>query len=221
MQFACPSCQKQLRVPDASVGKKVRCPSCAAVIPVLASAEQIQAESPLRDVTEKKSPPPLPMARHQEEEPRSRRRRDDDDEDIEESREERRPRREDDDDDLDDIRADRMEARRRGKAAARWFLAAGIISLVMVTLSLASNFYMSLRFGDAGPRPNDAFYNMGRIAGMAFCGVVGIIGAVFQFQASAGLRSCTRKGAVITAIVFGFVFGVLFGIGVLVNLALF
>ena len=39
IEFLCPSCSKQLRVPDAAAGKKAKCPSCEAIcaIPVPAS----------------------------------------------------------------------------------------------------------------------------------------------------------------------------------------
>ena len=56
--------------------------------------------------------------------------------------------------------------------------------------------------------------------GLFGCGVVAVLSAIYQFLASAGLRSFQGKGRVVTAIVFGFFFGILFGIGLLINLAL-
>ena len=88
--------------------------------------------------------------------------------------------------------------------------------------ALSDSVKISAHFGagaGAGDR-NQAAFNAGRIVGMLGCGVVGVIGVILQFQASASLKSLTGKSKVITAIVFGFIFGVLFAVGVMINLAL-
>src|ERR1700677_1040762 len=34
IEFPCPSCSKLLRTPDASAGKKAKCPQCAAIVDI-------------------------------------------------------------------------------------------------------------------------------------------------------------------------------------------
>jgi predicted Zn finger-like uncharacterized protein len=224
MLIACPSCQKQLQVPDSAVGKKVKCPSCAAVFEALANTMgQFQAE-----------PPPLTSAgpsvsreEDGEEQPWRRRADSDEDEDRRDDGEDqprRTRRRWDNDDDGDDefrrVRSGgRGEATRGGSAASIWFMIAGIVTLVMITLSIISNFYVQSRMPAVGG-PQAAAYRVGQVVGLLGCGVVVVIGAIFHFMASSNLKSFQNKGMVVTAVVFAFIFGVLFGIGVIINLAL-
>src|SRR6266542_2624240 len=58
MQIFCPSCQRQLRVPDQAVGKTVRCPACKTTFAVgsASSAEQIQAPVAPRPTTPEPAP---------------------------------------------------------------------------------------------------------------------------------------------------------------------
>jgi hypothetical protein len=47
IEFRCPSCNQQLRVPDESVGKKARCPKCQAIVPVPAGGSFAGPATPL------------------------------------------------------------------------------------------------------------------------------------------------------------------------------
>src|SRR5580765_7549466 len=139
MQIACPSCQKQLRVPDAAAGKTVKCPACGTMFPAVDTVEELVQDAPPRRVP-KAAPPPAhdevqenlprrsrPRGDEDDELPRrSRRPDDDDDEDDDRPARRRRPRDEDDDDDRLDVRgSSRKQAQRVGRAAALWFLIAG------------------------------------------------------------------------------------------------
>jgi predicted Zn finger-like uncharacterized protein len=94
----CPSCRRQLRVPEEFVGKSVRCPSCGETFPAVeAPPGPAAAPSPITSVPldlelgdKPPAPPSAPEAPRREESP-PRRRRDADDSD--DDREERRPRR--------------------------------------------------------------------------------------------------------------------------------
>jgi len=52
---SCPQCQRQLRVPEDLLGKKVKCPACAMVFTADGPGESLRA-TPLSEVTER--PPP-------------------------------------------------------------------------------------------------------------------------------------------------------------------
>ena len=240
MQIACLSCKKQLKVPDTAVGKKVKCPACGTIFTALDQVEEMVEPGPpppkpkrKPDVVEE-APPPRPRRSRDDDEdddrPRRSRPRDEDDDRPQRSRnrddDDDRPRRSrrrdeyDDDDQFDDYKTDRKEARRRGQAAAFWFLLAGIISLVMITLSIISNFVISASMPAPGnfKGANVGAYQAGRIVGILSCGVVGVIGAISHFLACSSLKSFKSKSSVVTAIVFGFIFGILFGIGVIINI---
>jgi hypothetical protein len=69
IQFTCPHCQKQMKLPSSTVGKQGKCPSCSAVITVTASqlggnANEIQVASkqPVADPT---SPQPVQRVQQQ------------------------------------------------------------------------------------------------------------------------------------------------------------
>jgi hypothetical protein len=230
MELCCPSCQKVLRLPANAAGKRVKCPACAAVFQAKETAEDIQAgPPPARANKSQRHMPPEEEEQDIEETPRRRRRRREDEEDYDEEDSRPRSRRRDDDeveegdDDYDDGKSRRRKARRGAKNASLWFLIAGIVTLAMVVLNIGSNLYVSARFGGAAAHPNAAAQQgaqAGQIVGLLGCGLIGIAGAIYQFQASASLKSLRGKGKVTAAIVFGFIFGVLFGIGVVINLAL-
>jgi predicted Zn finger-like uncharacterized protein len=227
VQIACPSCQTQLRIPDAVAGKKFKCPKCNAIIQGNTLAEHIQAQPPIiREVPPAPTPPPLPREDDEKDlSPRSARRQDQDSDaqDTAESFRQRLRRREFDEDDFGDIRDTRSDAVRRVNSASVWFLLAGIATMVLLIINIGSTLYVRVRLDNAGMmEARDAARVAGRtvglIGGLIGCGVVGLIGVVFQFMASASLRSFTGKGKIITAIVFAFIFGVAFGIGLIVNL---
>jgi predicted Zn finger-like uncharacterized protein len=247
MQIACPSCQKQLRVPDTAIGKRVKCPVCATTFQVgEAAVEHIQAypAPPVAKTSRPVRPPAMDDDEDAERLPRRARRRGDEDEELDES-DERLPRRargrRDDDDDFDDdertsprarrrrddddfdeddsddYKPRRSQALRKAKAAGIWFIIAGILTLTMIALNIGSTLYVNARLGDVG---RNAGEKVGRNAGLFGCGAIAVTGAIFQFLASASLRSFQQKGRVTTAIVFGFIFGALFGIGLVINLSL-
>jgi hypothetical protein len=53
IEFRCPSCDQQLRVPDAAAGKNAKCPKCATILAVPASSSAASPTAPL-------GPPPQP-----------------------------------------------------------------------------------------------------------------------------------------------------------------
>lgn len=94
----CPNCDKSLKVNDAVIGKRVRCPGCKEPF-VVPGAEEVEV---VEEVEEKVTTRPRRRAEEDEERPRRPRRRDEDDE--EEDERPRRPRKRrprDDDDDRD------------------------------------------------------------------------------------------------------------------------
>jgi predicted Zn finger-like uncharacterized protein len=118
MQIACPSCQKQLKVPDTAVGKKVRCPNCNGVFQAVPEATEIveaQAKQPRPSPPPPPPPEDRPRRRREEEEevpspPRKRREPDDDAEVGRERRGETRRQRD------DEIEEERDRPGRRSRA---------------------------------------------------------------------------------------------------------
>jgi predicted Zn finger-like uncharacterized protein len=88
IQIACPTCQRQLRVPDNLIGQMVKCPSCQNTFTATAEESQPPRDENIRE----ERPSPL-EERADDDEPRRRPRRDDDDFDDRPPR--RRRRRED------------------------------------------------------------------------------------------------------------------------------
>lgn len=226
MQIKCPKCQRQLRVADTAAGKLVRCPGCGGTF---------QAVDTVEEYVQTKPPPPPARPRAEEDEPRPRRPRDEDDDRPRRRRDEddyndrprsRRKSYEDDydDDDIDNYKSRRKDARRVAGSAGVWLILAGIVVMLTVVFNLISNFVMTAElaaaggpFAQAGGPFGNAF-QAGRIAGMIGCGLIALVGALFEFMAVTCLRQFRGKGIVVTAIVFGFVFGVVFGIGLILNI---
>ena len=111
MQLFCPSCQRQLRVPENAAGKQVQCPACQKIFTAGDETTQQQIQAPRLPRQMPVAPPP-----------------DDSFEDLP------RPRRVRHEDDADFIeRRDDYEARQRVQGAAVWFyVAAGVTMLVAV-----------------------------------------------------------------------------------------
>src|SRR5262245_55877413 len=226
MQIQCPKCQRQLRVADTAAGKLVRCPGCGGTFQAVDTVEEyVQTKPPpppaRRPVAEDEPPPR--RRREEVEDDRPRRRRDEDD--YDDRPRSRRKRYEDDydDDDMGAYESRRQEARRVGRSAGVWLILAGITVLLMAVFNVISNIMLSSQLAAGGPfaRPGGPFGNAfeaGRIAGMIGCGLIALVGALFEFMAITCLRQFRGKGIVVTAIVFGFVFGVLFGFGFIVNI---
>ncbi len=95
---------------------------------------------------------------------------------------------------------------------------AGITSLVVIAYSVIIGLLLSANVPAPAAAGAPGAYQAGRIAGLFGCGLVGIIGALFEFYAASSLKSFQGKGRVVTAIVFAFIFGALFAFGVVVNL---
>ena len=100
LTIACPNCGKSLKLPEAVVGKRVRCPGCQEVFTATAPEE----EEPIRPAAESEGVQERPS--------RSRRVEREEPEEEEEDRPRRRPRRRRDDD--DDYRVSRGSPHRGG-----------------------------------------------------------------------------------------------------------
>lgn len=61
IEFRCPSCNQQLRVPDESVGKNARCPKCQAIVPVPAGSPPAAPVAPAAPFGSHPSVPPAPV----------------------------------------------------------------------------------------------------------------------------------------------------------------
>jgi hypothetical protein len=87
-RIACPSCAKNLNVPDQYAGKKVKCPACQAVMTVPAAApprppaEEPVEVTPVAPSGRRAAPPPVPdRDEDSDDRPRRRPRYDDDEDD--------------------------------------------------------------------------------------------------------------------------------------------
>lgn len=154
IQIACPTCSRQLRVPDNLIGQMVKCPSCQNTF--VASVEE--------------GPPPQREESYQEEERIVRR----------EPREDR-PSRRRHDDDYDD---DRPSRRRYEPHRGTLILILGILSLTglgMITgipAWIMGNADMEkIRNGTMDPT-GESSTNIGRILGMVST-ILGLVGLVF------------------------------------------
>jgi predicted Zn finger-like uncharacterized protein len=85
IQISCPTCQRQLRVPDNLIGELVKCPSCQNTF----TAEAAESRPPREESVREERHSPI-EERAEEGEPKRRRRREDDDFDDRPSRRRRR-----------------------------------------------------------------------------------------------------------------------------------
>src|SRR5262245_43490121 len=196
MLIACPSCQRQLRVPEEAAGRQVQCPSCQKVFTAdsATAGEAIQAP-----------PAPLPAAPSQFHDA------------SEDDRLPRRPYELDEEGDEPIHAGDREEAQRRAGAAAQWFYvaAAGTLLLFVAGIVLALTAGQIAHLPLAGPERDLAFVVIVFI--IVGCGVVHLAIAVFLAIAGMKLKSLTGKGWVIAGIVLAFLQASLFGISLLTN----
>jgi hypothetical protein len=194
MLLFCPSCQRQLRLPENATGKQVQCPACQNVF----TAGDEHARQQIRVPPPRSLPvAPPPDDSLEEEAPRPRRiRRDDDDADFL-------------------ARRDDYAARQRVQGAAVWFfVAAGITMVVFVinfTMAVSQGAFQDNFMGD-----REAAL-AGMICGILGCGGVILTGNVLIIVAGLQLRSFGIKGWVITGIVLAFLHTALFGLGSLGN----
>ncbi len=131
MQVQCPSCSKQLNVPDTAAGKKAKCPGCTTVfqIPPTTSVAATPAVP--------KPPPPVPraMADDDEDDKPVRRRRTRSEEDDDEDEPRSRAHRYDEDEEEDDGDYERPIRRSTATRSGR-VTALGIITIVWGSLSV-------------------------------------------------------------------------------------
>ena len=170
IQISCPSCSRQLRVPDNLIGQTVRCPTCQNTF--TAAVEESAAPSPREEAR------PEPRSDYREEEPRRER---------EEPRRSRRPR---DDDDDDRPRRRRDYKPHRGML----ILILGILGLVGVGSPITgilawifgNNDLKEIREGRMDPE-GESNTNLGRILGMisTLLWVIGIFGCCCIFGLAA------------------------------------
>jgi len=190
MLIICPSCQRQLRVPDEAAGNQVKCPSCQTVFASTSAATGEEIQAP---------PAPLP-ARAAEEEPRSRRGYDQ----IERGNV--------------DLR-DHQQAQRLASNAAIWFFVAAMATLIiaatnmvmMVALDEAEDILL-----DVAPGDDEAMLGA-MVCGLGCCGSFILAVAVTMVIAGLQMRSFASKGWVITGIVEAFAVALVFGGGTFLN----
>jgi hypothetical protein len=128
---ACPSCRRQLHIPEGVLGQLVQCPDCRHQFTAAAAADSIQ-ESKTPPVSSVPSPAP-------QERPRKRRYEDDDDDDYGRRRRRGRSRYDDDEDDDDDYdprlrRRDHYEQPHR----ASLIMTLGILSIFVAPIILGT-----------------------------------------------------------------------------------
>jgi predicted Zn finger-like uncharacterized protein len=189
----CPSCPRQLRVPDDLLGQEVKCPSCGVVFtasdsaepaapPPIPKAEEPRPVPPAENgdpdkVTERPdtAPPPRTSRVEDDEERRPR----DDDED--EGRYRRRWSRNDDEDEYGDRprrhrHGEGLESvRSRVSGPATALTVTGGIALGLSVLSLCGNVFLTALDGHnrGGRGPEDAFLGIfGAVIGVAWGGFV-------------------------------------------------
>ncbi|HEY7315735.1 MAG TPA: hypothetical protein VH643_40775 [Gemmataceae bacterium] len=171
LTIACPNCGKSLKLPEAVVGKRVRCPGCQEIF----TAEAPEEEEPIRPAAESEGVQERPS--------RSRRVEREEPEEEEEERPRRRPRRRRDDDD-DDYRVRRGRPHRGGVVLTMGILAVvfgiccplvcwivGAIGLVMASTDLSQ---MSARQMD---RSGQGITRAGQILSAVGI-VIGILNAI-------------------------------------------
>jgi predicted Zn finger-like uncharacterized protein len=152
--ITCPSCTRQLKVPDHLLGKKVKCPTCSTTF----SAAAVGAGEPVPE------PPPLPDAPSASVPARTRPRDDDYD---------------DDRDDYDDRPRRRRRRIRRDSEPHRGglILALGIISLVPMGCSLIAPFAWYMGSKDLRKIRNGTMDPEGESMTTAgwICGIIGSV----------------------------------------------
>ena len=200
MLIFCPSCQRQLRLPDDAADKQVKCPACQKVFVAgaeSAGSEQIQAP-----------PAPLPTAPAAPEDSYE---------------EDRLPRRlERAEADAEDFigGGDSEEARRRASAAAAWFY----VTVAVTLLVFVGGVILAIAVGQFADMPLVGAERDVALVVVAFtfigCGVVLIVINVFLVVAGMTLKSFGAKGWVITGIVLAFVQALIFGSSLVTNLIL-
>lgn len=146
----CPSCQRQLQVPDNFAGQKVQCPKCAATFVAAGSAAPLLPQQ--REAVEEPPPgwePPRRARRHLDNDYRD-----------------------DDDDDADDDYGDRYARREHLPHRGTAILTLGILSLVIcwpilgpIAWIMGNADLKEIRAGRMDPE-GEGYTNAGRICGI-------------------------------------------------------
>ena len=195
MLIYCPSCQRQLRIPDDAVGRQVKCPSCQKVFTAGTATTGEEIQAPPAPLPTSPAPPAGAFA----EERQIRR-----DYDIER-------------DDID-LRDDRL-ARRLAGGAAVWFFVAALATLLvaatkMILLAALDDIEDILL--DFGPGDEEAIVGA-TICGFGCCGTLSLGVAVTMIVAGLQLKSLGNKAWVITGIAEAFAVALIFGGSTLLN----
>jgi predicted Zn finger-like uncharacterized protein len=181
--IACPSCQKQLKVPDELIGRPVKCPGCKETFTAQLPSTPAPAREEVVEKPRKKAAPPP----EEEEEPR------------------RPVRRRDDDEDEDD----RPSRRRRGAAMqphrgtlimilGLLALLGGVIGLPTAPLGpfawiMGNNDLKEMEAGRMDPEGRGNT-QVGRICGM-IATILMIVGVVLTIVICIGILACGGLGA--------------------------
>lgn len=186
MLIPCPSCHRQLQVPDDAVARQVQCPGCQRVFAAASVSEQIQVAPSPRPRADALAPAP------------------------EDGRQPRRYERYADDDDVEDYageitREEDGPARQRAMAAALWFYVAACATLVLSTADTIKAFTIGEVANLPVAGPERSIVMMFMVAGMVVWGA--ILGALNVLIIIAGrkLGSFGAKAWVITGIVLAFI----------------
>ena len=176
MLVPCPTCRKQCRIPDRALGKSVKCPGCGTTFRAGEEPKQIQEQAG------RKSPAGRPVARP------------------------RRPEYADDDEDNGEDEIPRLKlpsVRSQAKAAALWFLLAGIMSIVTVVLLLIGFFVLT-----KGNRNITLSHALGFFVYLFLVAIA----ASWHFLAFTSLKTFETKRNVVIAMILGYVLALLLGV---------
>jgi hypothetical protein len=176
MLIPCPTCGKQCRIPDRALGKSVKCHGCGTTFRAGEEPEQVQEQAG------PKSPAGRPVARP------------------------RRPEYADDDEDNDEDEVPRFKppsSRSQAKAAALWFLLAGIMTIVMVVLLLIGFFVLT-----KGNRNITLAHALGFFFRLLLVANAG----AWHFLAFTSLKTFETKRNVLIALILGYVLALLLGV---------
>jgi ribosomal protein S27E len=234
MLVACPSCSKQLNVPDSAAGKKAKCPVCTKVFDIPGGVAVAVAPAP-------KAPPPAPPRRDRiEDEDRPRRRPREDEEDDDDRPRGKRGRDRDRDEDIDAPRGrpddreddDDRPSRRRGAgggvqamagSVAMWLKLSGFMLIVYFVVSLVNTYFTTaaafrLVFGN-GPMPPGVSSPMAPTLIWLVVGLV-ILGPclTFIFLGASRAAATRGRGMVMAGLIIAIVLGSLIGIGAIFGL---
>jgi hypothetical protein len=234
MLVQCPSCAKQLNVPDTAVGKKAKCPACTSVFEIIAPPAVAAAPNP-----SKTTPPPPPVLKNADEDRPRRRQRDDDEDDDRPRAKRSRDEQEYDDEDGPSIQKNTASRGAQDMAAviSLWLklacvalIAAFLIGLINTYLTTASLSNLNIVVGNmnvnvkGGPQGNMKI-NMGGFVppppSPLATTLLGLVGGLiiygpclaFMYLGSINVLKFKSRGIVMTGIIIATVLGSLIALG--------